>query len=87
MAYNQAYGAGWEVQRRYDNAYQQCMYAKGNQIPAVTQARPPEPLCPAATASKELPDRAVHVGAAPPPSPVLIIRRSRPGGIKAGSGT
>jgi outer membrane lipoprotein SlyB len=28
MAYNQAYGAGWEVQRRYDNAYQQCMYAR-----------------------------------------------------------
>jgi hypothetical protein len=39
MAHNRAYGAGWEVQRRYDNAYQQCMYAKGNQIPAVD----PEP--------------------------------------------
>ncbi len=26
----QAYG--WEAQRRYDAAYQQCMYAKGNQI-------------------------------------------------------
>ncbi|MCU0559850.1 MAG: hypothetical protein MUD16_06610 [Desulfobacterales bacterium] len=25
--------AGWEVQRRYDTAYQQCMYAKGNQVP------------------------------------------------------
>jgi hypothetical protein len=37
MAYNPAYGSGWEVQRRYDNAYQQCMYAKGNQIPAVEQ--------------------------------------------------
>ncbi len=35
MAHNQAYGSGWEVQRRYDNAYQQCMYAKGNQIPAM----------------------------------------------------
>jgi hypothetical protein len=31
----QAYG--WEVQRRYDIAYQQCMYAKGNQIPGVAQ--------------------------------------------------
>ena len=29
----QAYG--WEAQRRYDIAYQQCMYAKGNQIPGV----------------------------------------------------
>jgi outer membrane lipoprotein SlyB len=45
-----AHAAGWEAQRRYDNAYQQCMYAKGNQIPgfAVTppkQARwiPPPP--------------------------------------------
>ncbi|MFA6054323.1 MAG: YMGG-like glycine zipper-containing protein [Thermodesulfovibrionales bacterium] len=26
---------GWEAQRRYDIAYQQCMYAKGNQIPGV----------------------------------------------------
>ena len=29
------YASGWEVQRRYDIAYQQCMYAKGNQIPSV----------------------------------------------------
>jgi outer membrane lipoprotein SlyB len=49
MAHNQAYGSGWEVQRRYDNAYQQCMYAKGNQIPATepmpTRSRyiPPPP--------------------------------------------
>jgi hypothetical protein len=40
MAHNRAYGAGWEVQRRYDNAYQQCMYAKGNQIPSAE----PEPV-------------------------------------------
>ena len=33
----QAPGAGYEVQRRYDNAYQQCMYAKGNQIPMQVQ--------------------------------------------------
>lgn len=26
---------GWEAQRRYDMAYQQCMYAKGNQIPGM----------------------------------------------------
>jgi len=30
--------AGGEVQRRYDNAYVQCMYANGNQIPKVSQA-------------------------------------------------
>jgi hypothetical protein len=30
-----AYEAGWQVQRRYDIAYQQCMYAKGNEIPGL----------------------------------------------------
>jgi hypothetical protein len=45
----QAPRAGYEVQRRYDNAYQQCMYAKGNQIPGGVQptasrrAVPPPP--------------------------------------------
>jgi hypothetical protein len=24
---------GWQAQRQYDIAYQQCMYAKGNQLP------------------------------------------------------
>lgn len=38
MATGPAYAAGWEVQRRYDIAYQQCMYAKGNQIPGHRQA-------------------------------------------------
>jgi hypothetical protein len=33
---------GYEAQQRYDIAYQQCMYAKGNQIPGVAQ-RPPPP--------------------------------------------
>lgn len=29
--------SGLEVQRRYDIAYQQCMYSKGNQIPGLVQ--------------------------------------------------
>lgn len=35
-------GTGYAVQNRYNNAYVQCMYAKGNQIPSAgfTQARP-----------------------------------------------
>jgi hypothetical protein len=37
MASGPAYGTRWELQRRYDIAYQQCMYAKGNQIPGFTQ--------------------------------------------------
>ena len=32
-----ARAAGSEVQRRYDIAYQQCMYSKGNQIPGVVR--------------------------------------------------
>jgi hypothetical protein len=48
MATGPAYAAGYEVQRRYDVAYQQCMYAKGNQIPGVVrpssrQSMPPPP--------------------------------------------
>ncbi len=40
--------AGRNAQRRYDAAYQQCMYAKGNQIPGAVQgprrpAMPPPP--------------------------------------------
>jgi hypothetical protein len=43
----EAYGS--EAQRRYDNTYVQCMYAKGNQIPGTTRrvrryrAAPPPP--------------------------------------------
>jgi hypothetical protein len=28
---------GWEAQRRYDIAFQQCMYANGNQVPGAVQ--------------------------------------------------
>ncbi|HXJ84102.1 MAG TPA: glycine zipper family protein [Candidatus Methylomirabilis sp.] len=46
--------SGAAVQQRYDNAYQQCMYAKGNQIPGVIRnayrrpapGAPPMPLPP-----------------------------------------
>ena len=48
MATGPAYAAGSAVQKRYDNAYLQCMYAKGNQIPGVDRrsgrtAPPPPP--------------------------------------------
>lgn len=37
--------SGYELQRRYDFAYQQCMYAKGHQVPSsgrfTTEVRPP----------------------------------------------
>ena len=41
VATGPAYAAGHEAQRRYDNAYQQCMYAKGNQIPGDVAAHSP----------------------------------------------
>jgi outer membrane lipoprotein SlyB len=41
VASGPAYTAGWQVQQRYDNAYQQCMYAKGNQITGVLRASRP----------------------------------------------
>ena len=31
------------IQRRYDIAYEQCMYAKGNQVPGYAPAPPPPP--------------------------------------------
>jgi len=47
VASGPAYGAGYAAQTRYDNAYVQCMYAKGNQIPGVMPPRrtysPPPP--------------------------------------------
>jgi hypothetical protein len=35
VASGSAHAAGWEAQRRYDIAYQQCMYARGHQIPGL----------------------------------------------------
>jgi hypothetical protein len=72
-----AAAAGLEVQRRYDNAYQQCMYAKGNQIPGIRReaqrtyvAMPPPPPPPArnATAVPSVPVPPPPV-ANPPPLP------------------
>ena len=42
------YGAAWRLQWRYDIAYEQCMYAKGNQVPGfpVTSPPPPPPTVP-----------------------------------------
>ena len=63
---------GWEAQRRYDNAYEQCMYAKGNQIPGVVQrvrpARriPPPPPPPSDNYPMPPPDYAPPY---PPPRP------------------
>jgi len=38
----QGANSSWDAQRRYDIAYEQCMYAKGNQLPGVR----PQPYYP-----------------------------------------
>src|SRR6266446_7156762 len=63
-----AQGASMSVQRRYDVAYMQCMYLKGNQIPAARGSRPaytaaPPPPPPAPPSATPAP------GAPPPPPP------------------
>jgi hypothetical protein len=62
----QAQYSGRETQRRYDIAYEQCMYAKGNQLPQASAyrpralyAQPPAPPAPAPAPSYY-----------PPPPPV-----------------
>jgi hypothetical protein len=52
---NYASASYYEAQRRYDNAYLQCMYAKGNQIPGYRRS-----YNPSATPSRRM---------SPPPPP------------------
>ena len=66
----QAEGAQMSLQRRYDVAYMQCMYTKGNQIPvargfqpAYTSQPPPPPPSPAPPANVPPPP----AGTPPPP--------------------
>ncbi|MGH7354964.1 MAG: glycine zipper family protein [Candidatus Rokuibacteriota bacterium] len=76
---NNAYASAGMVQRRYDHAYMQCMYAKGNQIPFSGRARPS--YAPPAAAPSQPPPAAVPpppVGPPPPPPPgaALPLRSS-----------
>lgn len=45
-----------EAQRRYDNAYVQCMYAKGNQVPGTVQRVPARRTAPPADIYSVPPD-------------------------------
>ena len=66
--------SGYQAQRRYDISYQQCMYAKGNQIPGVARspyrrgavAAPPPP--PPPPGSRSMPPEMMPP---PPPPPSL----------------
>jgi hypothetical protein len=71
-----AQSAGQEVQRRYDNVYQECMYAKGNQIPGIVrepkrtyEAMPPPPPPLPKSAAGPPPPMALPPGGNPPPPP------------------
>jgi len=80
---NAAGVSSWEMQRRYDFAYQQCMYAKGNQVPGIAARRsspasyappPPPPPPPPPGAGQRVPtvpsNAAVPPPDAPPPPPL-----------------
>jgi Glycine-zipper domain len=72
----QAFPAGYEVQRRYDNSYQQCMYLKGNQIPTHVQTAsrrfvPPPPPPPPPTYTRGLAPVPPPPRGSPPPPPPL----------------
>lgn len=72
--------AAYSVQRRYDNAYVQCMYAKGNRVPSagltraplppVSQVRPPAvPRAPPGTPAYRYPAPPGYDPRVPPPPP------------------
>lgn len=74
VASGPANAAGWDLQRRYDIAYQQCMYSHGNSIPGVvhnprrTYRVPPPPPGYRGLPAPPQP-RAYPLPPPPPPSP------------------
>ncbi|MEO8136305.1 MAG: hypothetical protein ABI831_20310 [Betaproteobacteria bacterium] len=74
-----AQGSAYSVQRRYDYAFQQCMYAKGHRIPGQARAYPPLPppgqsyyAPPPGSAPPPPPGQGYYApppGSAPPPPP------------------
>jgi hypothetical protein len=62
--------SSWMMQRRYDIAYQQCMYSRGNQIPGVTRSSgppAPPPPRPGQRVPSPPPDAITPPPDAPPP--------------------
>jgi hypothetical protein len=56
-------------QSRYDTAYMQCMYAKGNQIPVTGGSRPAYISAPAVAAPPDVPPPPAGTPPPPPPGP------------------
>jgi len=66
-----ANASGYAVERRYDHAYIQCMYAKGNKVPTAgpMQYRAPRYYAPVAPAYYYPPPPPGYFSAPPPPQP------------------
>lgn len=60
-----AQGSAWDVQRRYDYAYLQCMYANGNRIPVAGRMQTQQPYQTYQPQQRYLPPP--PPGSAPPP--------------------
>ncbi len=67
--------SGYSLQQRYDIGYQQCMYAKGNQIPMAANRYAPRRAAPSAAPSVVPPPP--PPGNPPPPPPGVNPRSSR----------
>jgi hypothetical protein len=59
--------SGGSVQRRYDMSYTQCMYAKGNQVPAARGSRVQQPAAASPAPPPPPPPPAVSPTVPPPP--------------------
>lgn len=59
--------SGYEAQRRYDNTYIQCMYAKGNQVPGTVRTYRTRRVAPPPPDLNSVPPDYVPDNAPPPP--------------------
>jgi hypothetical protein len=64
--------SGMQAQRRYDIAYQQCMSAKGNQVPGAGPVPPPARVETAPPAVVEMAPPPPVLVSTPPPPPVVV---------------
>jgi hypothetical protein len=78
VASGPANAAGWEVQRRYDIAYEQCMYAKGNEVQGVRQASSRPSSAPRAFSHRPPPPVSSRRFGPPPPPPPSKTENSPP---------
>lgn len=71
--------SGYSLQQRYDIGYQQCMYAKGNQIPMAASRYSPR-----RAATRNVPPPPPSSAGPPPPPPPAGAPPPPPPGVKPG---